>query len=633
MTSQGQFLVANFAVVALFISSWVHSEFLFANRPRWLRNAAFGAVMGLGAIASMALAVPTTAGMLVDLRASLLALASFFGGPIAGLVAVVIAIGYRLVLGGLTAWAGAVGIITAALAGWMVSRMTRGRVPALWSAGLLALTVACVSPALTMALHVFGVFPGIQPSGLAFGLNAAATALSAFFIMRHRVLERERNLLRAAFMQSPDFQYVKNLQGRFAAANASVVAYNGFARERDMLGKTDFDLTDSARAATLMEAEQQLFRTGRPITDDEEKLPGEHGEDAWFSTSKVALYDDDGEPIGLAGVTRNITARKRLEGDVIDSRNQLNYVLSEMSDGIAMFNAQGTLVYRNSQYSSLFPLTTDVRRPGQHIRTILEAVLATGEQLVPAGSEHEWLESIVSSLDRESEEEVKLYDGRWLHLRTRPTADGQALVVVSDVTKIRQAEVALKAMTEQLRLLATTDGLTSLTNRRAFDMALDSELARARREGRPLSLLLADVDRFKAYNDIYGHLMGDEVLKSVGICLRQAVQRPGDTAARYGGEEFVAILPETDEDGAFFIADAFRQSLYAMGIPHRGGDKGVVTVSVGIATFTERDEGINAIELVRRADEALYNAKGAGRDRVTGWRPRYDVRPVGGMRA
>jgi diguanylate cyclase (GGDEF)-like protein len=144
---------------------------------------------------------------------------------------------------------------------------------------------------------------------------------------------------------------------------------------------------------------------------------------------------------------------------------------------------------------------------------------------------------------------------------------------------------------------------------------------------------MVDVDRFKAYNDLYGHPAGDEILKTVGECLKEALRRPADVAARYGGEEFVAILPGTDEDGAFFIADAFRERLSSMGIAHKGSEKSVLTASVGLATFTDRDGGMNANELLRRADEALYNAKGAGRDRVTGWRPRHEVRPVRGVRA
>jgi diguanylate cyclase (GGDEF)-like protein len=399
-----------------------------------------------------------------------------------------------------------------------------------------------------------------------------------------------------------------------------------------MVGKTDYDLITPDRAAQLMEEERELVRSGEGFSDHEELVPI-GGNDIWFSTSKVPLINSDGVTIGIAGVTHDITATKHLQSELERSRNQLDYVLSGVSDGIAMFDSQGTLVYRNNQYRTMFPLTTEARRPGQHIRDILEAVVASGEQVLVKGTEREWLETIVGSLKTVSEEEIELYDGRWLHLRTRPTDDGSALVVVSDVTKIKQAERALQTMTEQLKLLATTDGLTGLTNRRAFDTALETELARCRRSGEPLSLLLADVDKFKAYNDIYGHLAGDDVLRKVGRCLKEALRRPGDVAARYGGEEFVAILPGTDEDGAFFIADGFREALFGLGLVHKGGEKGVVTASVGLATFTDRDAGMNSTELIRRADEALYNAKEAGRDRVTGWRQRHGVRPVRGVRA
>lgn len=626
-------LIGNFAVVALFISSWVHGQFVFADRPRAFRNAAFGLAMGLGAVASMALAVRTEAGQLFDLRSSLLALAGFFGGPVAGLVAGGIALAYRLAIGGPTAWVGGLGIVIASLVGWSVSRATRGRVPAIWSAGLLALSVACIGPALNMLLRLAGLLPATQPSLTIALLNAAATALSAFFIMRYRVIERERDLLRAAFMQSPDFQYVKTPDSTFVAVNDAVMKHHGFTSPLQMIGKTDRDLTRPERAEALMREERQLVTTGEPVDDRLEVLTDPAGRDVWYSTSKVPLYGRDGETIGIAGVTRDVTAEKQLEREVVDSRNELRYVLAEITDGIAMFNADGILVYCNEQYKGLFPRTARFRTPGTHLRTILKHVLEEQEQIVASGREAEWLEEIANSLSHYSEEEVELFDGRWLYLRTRPTAEGSALVVVSDVTKIKQAEAALRTMTDQLKLLATTDGLTGLTNRRAFDTALESELARCRRSGEPLSLLLADVDRFKTYNDIYGHQAGDEVLRRVGECLRGALRRPGDVAARYGGEEFVAILPGTGEDGAFFIADAFREALSGLGIAHKAADKGVVTASVGLATFTERDAGMNSTELVRRADEALYNAKDAGRDRVMGWRTRHEVRPVRGVRA
>lgn len=628
-----QSLTGNFAVVALFMSAWVHGQFVVADRPRHVRNAAFGLVMGLGAIATMVLAVRQDGGVLVDLRSSVLALAAFFGGPVAALIAGTMAFAYRIIAGGTTAWAGGLGIVVACLVGWSVSRATRGRIPAIWSLGVLALAVACIGPALNLMFRLAGLFTTSQPSLTAALLNGAATALSAFFLMRQRVIERDRDLLQAAFVQSPDFQYVKTPDSRFVAVNQAVLKYHGFTDAREMIGKTDFDLAEPERAEELLREEQALVATGQVIDDQIEVLTDVTGREFWFATSKVPLHSADGETIGIAGVTRDVTAEKRLEQQVTDSRNQLSYVLAEITDGIAMFDSNGILVYSNEQYKSLFPRTAQYRMPGTHLRTILEWVVETREQVIQVGTEAKWLETITDSIHHDSEEEVELFDGRWLYLRTRPTAEGAALVVVSDVTKIKQAERALQTMTDQLKLLATTDGLTGLTNRRAFDAALETELARCRRSGEPLSLLLADVDRFKSFNDLYGHQAGDEVLKSVGKCLKGALKRPGDVAARYGGEEFVAILPGTDEDGAFFIADAFREALFELGIGHKGSEKGSVTASVGLATFTDRDAGMNSTELIRRADEALYNAKGAGRDRVTGWRPRHEVRPVKGVRA
>ncbi|MEO7221803.1 MAG: diguanylate cyclase [Devosia sp.] len=635
MTDTWQHLIGNLAVVALFVSGWVHGQFIFNGRPLLVRNLAFGVVMGIGAIASMFLAVRVEPGFLFDLRSTLIALGAFFGGPIAAVVSLGIAIIGRILLGGGTgALLGAIGMgLTAALA-LAVSALTRERLPAVWNALILSAAVSLTTPTISFFVTATGPNSNGAPGIWSFAaINFIAMLISSFFFMRQRVIERERDLLRAAFVQAPDFHYVKTPQSRFVAVNENTARMHGFETVDAMAGKTDVELLEPERAAALVAGEQEIVATGKGFSNREEVLTDEFGDETWFSTSKVPLHNAEGEIIGLAGATHDITAFKRLETDLTSNRNRLDYVLSGVSDGIAMFDSQGTLVYSNAQYRSHFPLTSEVRRSGQHIRDILEAVVATKEQVIEPGNEAAWVDEIAGSLKKESEEEVELFDGRWLLVRTRPTSEGSALVMVSDLTKIKQAEAALRSITEQLKLLATTDGLTGLTNRRAFDAALENELARCRRSGEPISVMLADVDRFKAYNDIYGHQAGDEVLKSVGQCLRGALRRPADVAARYGGEEFVAILPGTNEDGAFFIADAFRESLFAMGLAHKGGDKGVVTVSVGIATFTEQDAHLDGAELVRRADEALYTAKDAGRDRVTGWRARHEVLPVDELRA
>ena len=620
-----QHLIGNLAIVALFISTWVHGQFLLDPLSRAHKQAVLGLVFGVGAMVSILLSTEVVPGVLFDLRLSLIAMAAFFGGPVGGVLALVCAAVTRLLVGGAGAWAGVLAMTLTAAAALIVSRATRRRMPAGWSAAALAGVTALVAPL------VGAVFtPEVFLTGLGVvhaAMNFAGTLICTFFIMRQRSLERDRDVIKAALLQSPDQRYVKLPDSSFIAANMAVAEYYGLSSPLQLTGKTDYDLTTPERAAALIAEEQRIVATGIGYSDREEELPDAEGRPVWWLTTKVPLRDQDGEIIGIAGVTRDITQRKLLEQEVIERRDQLNLVLSEMSDGVAQYDRNGVLLYCNQQYRNMFPLTSDVRNPGTHLRDILRTVVARGEQVLPDIDPETWIEQLVATIGEAGEEEVQLHNGRWLTIRRRPTAHGSSLVV-SDITHFKESETALKKLTEQLERLAATDSLTGLMNRRAFDVALESEVARARRDGTPLSLLMIDVDRFKEYNDVYGHQAGDEILRRVATCLDDNTRRPADIAARYGGEEFAAVLPDTDEDGAYFIAEAFRQRLAMLALPHERGVKASVSASVGLATFTAADGGLPASELVRRADEALYNAKGAGRDRVMGWRARYGVRPV-----
>jgi diguanylate cyclase (GGDEF)-like protein len=203
---------------------------------------------------------------------------------------------------------------------------------------------------------------------------------------------------------------------------------------------------------------------------------------------------------------------------------------------------------------------------------------------------------------------------------------------------IRQAHLyrQMEAANRELQRLACVDGLTGVANRRRFDEILEREWLRLARERQPLSLILCDVDFFKAYNDTYGHIAGDKCLQQVAGAISQAVRRPADLVARYGGEEFAVVLPQTDSAGAVHVAEQIRINVAALGIaqgqlqggqPRGGAATGgaatvgrpyggdLVTLSLGVATVIPLPNSTPAV-LIASADKALYHAKACGRNRA-----------------
>jgi diguanylate cyclase (GGDEF)-like protein/PAS domain S-box-containing protein len=206
----------------------------------------------------------------------------------------------------------------------------------------------------------------------------------------------------------------------------------------------------------------------------------------------------------------------------------------------------------------------------------------------------------------------------WMEMNARLVRDSSSgeprefVTVMRDITE-------RKILEEQLSTLSLTDGLTGLSNRRAFDEALAREWNRTLREGSQISLLLLDIDHFKEFNDRYGHQVGDDCLRAVAASLKGAV-RPTDVIARYGGEEIAVILPGTDTAGAVELAEKMRSGIEALCLTHEGRPEGGghVTASIGAATALARHGGTILLpeSLLLAADTAMYKAKAGGRNRV-----------------
>jgi diguanylate cyclase (GGDEF)-like protein len=214
----------------------------------------------------------------------------------------------------------------------------------------------------------------------------------------------------------------------------------------------------------------------------------------------------------------------------------------------------------------------------------------------------------VTAMDHE-EDETKGLDAGAIDYLTKP--------IRPPIVRARMRNhIQLKRYRDALESLSSSDGLTGIANRRRFDELLDQEWTRARRSHNPLSLTIMDIDHFKAFNDHYGHLAGDDCLRKVAGCLAESVRRPADLVARYGGEEFACLLPDTHAEGAVCVANHIREKVNAMKIPHSASPVADhVTLSMGVSTMIPVI-GQSFFDLIRRADELMYEAKNNGRNSI-----------------
>jgi diguanylate cyclase (GGDEF)-like protein/PAS domain S-box-containing protein len=312
-----------------------------------------------------------------------------------------------------------------------------------------------------------------------------------------------------------------------------------------------------------------------------------------------------------AYLTRETLDRQKMAAELAAKEADFRLLAEESSDMVMRIDYEGLIQYVSPSCSRILGWSKEqlVGKP------CLAGINKDDQSRV---------DQAVSALRRGVIEEAKvMYRTRrrssgeiWLETSLRSVRDQSSRII--GVVAVSRDMSDHKDIEDKLSALAMTDGLTGIANRRCFDERLGDEWARAMRENRPLSLMLIDVDHFKAYNDRYGHQMGDDCLRLIGQLLGSVVRRPGDLVCRYGGEEFAVLLPNTNLEGCRVIGDRLRAATEELSIPHEASTvRTHVTLSVGCSVLAPAlTHSVARTDLIQAADRALYRAKRNGRDQV-----------------
>lgn len=395
--------------------------------------------------------------------------------------------------------------------------------------------------------------------------------------------------------------------GRFVVFNAKMEEITGYTKD-EANATSDFSslIYPDPREHTLaLDRLGGLLRHGR-LLDIETTITAKDGSRRTLLVSTTIVSRTSGQY--FFSTYRDMTERLRVEESLRQERDFINAVMQMMGGLVLVLDPRGRVERMNRACEDLSGRTFqdvagreywDVFLPLEDVASARIAFSDTWFKSQPAQHESRW--------------QTCSGEHRLISWCSTVIVDpnGQSRHVIgtgTDITERRQQELALQEANAHLERLATIDSLTGLMNRRAFFNRICEETDRAARYSMPLSLLILDIDRFKDYNDAYGHPAGDLALQITGNVLRNSF-RGSDLVARYGGEEFVVLLPHADLEDAVAAAERFRHAIETTPWPHRA-----LTVSVGAASFGDATASYEA--LISEADRALYEAKRSGRNRV-----------------
>jgi len=418
----------------------------------------------------------------------------------------------------------------------------------------------------------------------------------------NEVLEQERQL-RQITDALPELVTYINRDGIVEFANAT--AQHWYACEDStLIGRDIFEMLGAQSLETIKPLMERVYngetvRKRVTMTYPDQKI-------RTVDLSYMPYRSPTADVIGYVALAVDVTSQTKVEEELSISKQRLNDAIEAIPDAFAYYDKDDVLRVFNAQYHALYPLSHDLIFEGATFQDIIRGGVARGQYKDAIGKEDEWIaHRMAEHANPKTALEQRLDDGRWVRVEERRTKDGGRVGVRVDVTQLKQRE-------HELKYLSVTDHLTGISNRRMFLSELETAYTKVKQANGTFSLLLIDVDHFKNVNDTHGHATGDEVLKRLSHLIKGEL-RPHDHVCRYGGEEFAVLLPDTSIGGAYSTAERIRNSAKSQQI--EAGEHSIqLSISIGATQIDSRDGQYDAA--LARADQALYQAKELGRDRV-----------------
>jgi diguanylate cyclase (GGDEF)-like protein/PAS domain S-box-containing protein len=419
--------------------------------------------------------------------------------------------------------------------------------------------------------------------------------------------EKHRNIIESI----EDGYYEVDLAGNFTFFNDSTCEIYGYSRE-ELMGMSHRQIADKENSKKVFEAFNEIYRTGIAGSIFDYEIIRKDGTRRQIEISASLKKDSSGNPIGFSGTIRDATERKKMEEALRQSEERYRTILDEMEDAYFEVDIAGNYTFVNDSCC-------------RHLGYSKEELIGTSFRGQMAKEEfkkvYQAFGNIYTTIKPQRGILYKLLrkDGTtgFAEMTGFPLQNQKGEVigfrgVGRDITERKRMEEALRDSEKRFRELSIIDELTQLYNSRHFYFQLQIELDRSNRYGQPLTLFLLDLDNFKALNDTYGHVEGDQVLRRLGQVLKRCMRKT-DLAYRYGGEEFTILLPMTTCADSTVIAERIRAELKKESFSPKAGKDVHMTVSIGAAQFKLQED---MKDFVNRVDQLMYQAKKNGKDRV-----------------